>query len=533
MQLDNETLQDIVITVKDVQKVFQAPAPDPEGIDKSKAQVGELLTTLEMLMAEELMEICDSLLVYMDDKLGGGPVQEACATLSFALDALLESLDRALNGDHGDYGMAEVMAILSGQTPLPAQEPEAAAEDAAADIIAEALGEDSGDGLPDVLDMLEDSLAPVEASGQASAGDFQTPPLPQKASPAPKETQPKIMPPIVEMWRMDTEDFMDAFQKHLEVEGGSVSINQDANGEPTVTLSIPRDKIGGIQAAFTGTLASGMTKEAGMDPAMDGTEIITKMLEFMKALSAGNIDEAETILESVTKGSPGFGLFGEIGQMARALHDSLREFSNTLDPEMKGLVEEKLPDSSLRLEHIIELTENAASTTMDLTEVIQERNEKSMALMDKLKSSSSDVEVLMASLDKLMDLATENKDQPSAENIPIMHGLLRMAREKVQACGAATDSIMESTTATNKDLVDIFTAQDYQDLTGQVIQKIITLIKDLESKLLNLVTKFGVKVTKDKTGEQQEELYGPSHAQRDDAVHSQDEVDALLKEFGF
>ena len=532
MQLDNETLQDIVIAVKDILMVFDGHTPAKEEIDKSKGQIGELLTTLEMLMAEELMEICDRILVYMDDKIANSPAQDSCATLAFALKTLAEHLDQALAGEHGDYGMAEVLGILSGQTPVPAREPEP--EDAPENgpvVPNNQETEAEGDGLPDVFDMLEDSLSPAEAGPPASAGEFQVPPEPK--APEKAAGSPKIMPPIAEIWKMDTEDFLKTFKGHLEEEGGCVSIETLENGEATVMVSIPRAKIGGIQAAFTGTLAAGISKDTGMDTGMEGSQIITKMLDFMKALSAGDIDEAEKILEGVTKGTPNFGLFGEIGQMARALHDSLREFSQTLDPDMKGLVEEKLPDSSLRLEHIIELTENAASTTMDLTEVIQDRNEKSVVLMEKLKDSSQDVEVLMASLEKLMDLAMENKDQASNENLQLMHGLLRMARKKVNACGASTDSIQQYTVETNKDLVDIFTAQDYQDLTGQVIQKIIVLIQDLEKKLLNLVRKFGVKVSKEETKKEPEELYGPSHAHRDDAVHSQDEVDALLKEFGF
>ncbi|MBI9077226.1 MAG: protein phosphatase CheZ [Desulfatibacillum sp.] len=526
MQLDNETLQDIVMAVKELRHTFECASPAHEDIDRSRGQIGELLTTLEMLMAEELMEICDNLAVFLENKIGKSPAPDNLAIMACALETFTDHLDKALTGDHGDYGMAEVLAILSGEAPVTVAPPPPAPEAAAPP--AEVVEEEPGDGLPDVSDMLETSLAPAEPTAPSSAaGDFQV------SSPVATDNAPAAAPPALDIWKMDTEEFFKAFKEHLKKEGGEIHVDAQEDGEEMITLSIPRSKIGGIQAAFTGTLASGLSQVPSPDAGKESSQIVNSMLEFMKALTAGDIDNAEKIIEGVTKGTPDFGLFGEIGQMARALHNSLREFSQTLDPEMKGLVEDKLPDSSLRLEHIIELTENAASTTMDLTEVIQERNEKDMALMEKLKESSGDVEILMASMDTMMDLALQEQEQPAAGSLSLMQGLLRMARKQVLACGVTTSSILESTALTNKDLVDIFTAQDYQDLTGQVIQKVIVLIQDLEKKLLNLVLKFGVKISKEDSKQDTEELYGPSHSQRDDAVHSQDEVDALLKEFGF
>ena len=83
-----------------------------------------------------------------------------------------------------------------------------------------------------------------------------------------------------------------------------------------------------------------------------------------------------------------------------------------------------------------------------------------------------------------------------------------------------------------EDLDTILLAQDFHDLSSQIIQKIIKLLKDMELKLVSLIRTFGVKAD---TCRQKEdaELYGPAHAAMESAVHSQDEVDSLLAEFGF
>jgi chemotaxis regulatin CheY-phosphate phosphatase CheZ len=69
-------------------------------------------------------------------------------------------------------------------------------------------------------------------------------------------------------------------------------------------------------------------------------------------------------------------------------------------------------------------------------------------------------------------------------------------------------------------------------LTSQIIHKITKLLKDMELKLVSLIRTFGVKT---ETYRQNADpgLCGPAHAAMENAVHSQDEVDSLLAEFGF
>jgi chemotaxis protein CheZ len=76
------------------------------------------------------------------------------------------------------------------------------------------------------------------------------------------------------------------------------------------------------------------------------------------------------------------------------------------------------------------------------------------------------------------------------------------------------------------DLTEILTTQSFQDLTGQTIKKVISLVGDIESELVRLITTFGVKMEPAKEAV----YYGPGTS--GDKV-SQEGVDDLLKDFGF
>ena len=83
-------------------------------------------------------------------------------------------------------------------------------------------------------------------------------------------------------------------------------------------------------------------------------------------------------------------------------------------------------------------------------------------------------------------------------------------------------------------------AQGYQDLTGQVIRKVITLVNDVEYKLVELIRLSGSHALKDKpatdeTGQPDISAQGPAVPGVDegDRVRNQDDVDDLLSSLGF
>lgn len=233
-------------------------------------------------------------------------------------------------------------------------------------------------------------------------------------------------------------------------------------------------------------------------------DILKEVKSFMASFVEGNLDEAQTALEAIADLQGDTGLFNEIGVMARNLHSSLKGLAHTLDPELKELVEDKLPDSENRLEHILELTESAANTTMDHVESIRKRMETDQARLLQLEQH-------FARLKPMGDSAYHRMSESS-----------RLVGE-----------LKASFDQTEQDLATILTSQGYQDLTGQIITKIVHSQKELEGKLVNLVSYFGGKVRRDPAKKKKDELYGPAHGKSDGAMHSQDEVDALLAEFGF
>ena len=87
-----------------------------------------------------------------------------------------------------------------------------------------------------------------------------------------------------------------------------------------------------------------------------------------------------------------------------------------------------------------------------------------------------------------------------------------------------------------KGLNDILMAQGFQDITGQVIRRVIKLVEELESNLVDLIRiSGGMTETSKKTVKP--DLPGPVvpgvDDKSDDIANSQDDVDDLLSSLGF
>ncbi|MGA2400824.1 MAG: protein phosphatase CheZ [Syntrophobacteraceae bacterium] len=233
-------------------------------------------------------------------------------------------------------------------------------------------------------------------------------------------------------------------------------------------------------------------------------KVIARGKEFMDAFSSADLPRAQEILLNLADHQNlSSGLYKEIGSLARGLHDSIRGFLSNLDPSLQDIVEDKLPDSGNRLEHMMEMTEKAAITTLDHVEAMQERLSSEVEQISSLRA-------LLGGLNAISDSAGRKLAQGS-QVLDAMETIIGQHRS---------------------DLDIILTAQDYQDLSGQIILKITQLLKDMELKLVNLIRTFGVK-TEARSAKTSGDLYGPAHAAVENAVQSQDEVDSLLADFGF
>ena len=254
---------------------------------------------------------------------------------------------------------------------------------------------------------------------------------------------------------------------------------------------------------------------------MSTNESVSITLEEAKKLVAyleeGDNASANAVLEAVSV-KESIELFAEVGKLTRQLHDSLNNFQ--IDERIKNLTVDDIPDAQTRLMYVIEETEKAANTTMDaveecmpIAEVLSTRIEKIMPEWKKLMNRQLELgefKVLCADLDELLE-----------------------------------DGSKQSSKLTSL-LTEVLMAQGYQDLTGQVIRRVIELVKEVEDSLVNMLTMFGEpeQSEQDKPSEAKVEKVnkidsveaeGPiiDADQRDDVVSGQDDVDDLLSSLGF
>ena len=99
--------------------------------------------------------------------------------------------------------------------------------------------------------------------------------------------------------------------------------------------------------------------------------------------------------------------------------------------------------------------------------------------------------------------------------------------------GFLKNAVPQRTGATKEQLMEIMMAQDFQDLTGQVIKKVVSVAQDLESQLMGVLIE--VMPGEKRTESVNSLLNGPviNAAGRADVVASQQQVDDLLDSLGF
>ncbi|MEI6893418.1 MAG: protein phosphatase CheZ [Colwellia sp.] len=204
-------------------------------------------------------------------------------------------------------------------------------------------------------------------------------------------------------------------------------------------------------------------------------------------------------------------LFAEIGKLTRQLHDSLTNFH--VNSRLNDLTMTDIPDAKERLNYVITRTEEAANKTMDAVE----------AIFPVVDTMAEQVKSVNPSWTKLMNNDLEVKEFKSlCLDIDIL----------LKNTGKETRHIHDLMT-------DVLMAQDFQDLTGQVIRKVIELVIEVEESLINMLTAFGISAesTQEKAlpKEGKSLLEGPivNRQGRDDVVADQDDVDDLLSSLGF
>jgi chemotaxis protein CheZ len=210
-------------------------------------------------------------------------------------------------------------------------------------------------------------------------------------------------------------------------------------------------------------------------------------------------------------------LYEEIGKLTRGLHNAIKEIK-TGDELSEG---SGMDQASDKLAYVIEMTDKAANRTMDLAEEVMPLNTANL----------NGATVLQEQWQKFL-----HKELKPDE--------FRDLTKKIDEYFSQTQ-INSKNIASN--LSGILMTQDFQDLTGQVIQRVTKLVAEVETRLVDLVAMAGevdritgISHTEPNHNETSQEnskyvkAEGPqTDTTLDGVVEGQDDVDDLLSSLGF
>ncbi|WP_163559527.1 protein phosphatase CheZ [Halomonas sp. NO4] len=220
-----------------------------------------------------------------------------------------------------------------------------------------------------------------------------------------------------------------------------------------------------------------------------------------------------------SSGAAGDDLVLRIGQLTRMLRESMRELG--LDKEIEKAAE-AIPDARDRLSYVASMTEQAAERALNAID-------RAQPLQDSLNERAVELDKRWA------EWFAEPKE-------------LDDARDLVKETRSYLADVPDKAQATQKELLEIMMAQDFQDLTGQVIKKMMDVIREIEHQLVQvLIDNVPEELARESMQRQANDhwesdarkreeglLNGPQVKQdAADIVTNQDQVDDLLDQLGF
>ena len=195
-----------------------------------------------------------------------------------------------------------------------------------------------------------------------------------------------------------------------------------------------------------------------------------------------------------------FAIHQKIGLLTRQLHDSLNELGYA--DQLRGTMDE-LPDAQSRLTYIAKLTGAAAEKVLGRVELAKVQHDH---------------------------LAAETQRMTAA-----------LVQDPVRAVASGDimnylNDVAAMTKTTDEHLTEIMMAQDFHDLTGQVIARVVALAATIEQQLVQLVIQTAPpNAVPPPIEKPHEHLSGPvvDPESATDVVTDQSQVDDLLASLGF
>ena len=227
----------------------------------------------------------------------------------------------------------------------------------------------------------------------------------------------------------------------------------------------------------------------------------------VKYLEQGDIEQADSIIYEFCKKREN-DMFQEVGKLTRELHETINDLGG--DARLSSIMHEEMPDARHNLNHVIDLTEDAANKTLTAVE-------HSAPLLDRLSKHTDHLKnVLQGHIKKLEERNSVTFFETEIESY--------------------LDTVSEDIKSINKDMNAVLVAQGYQDISGQIIQRVNKMVQNLEESLVGILKLNSNYVNNDEKKEVDNNSgYGPSvpGIENGEMMKNQDEVDDLLSTLGF
>lgn len=217
---------------------------------------------------------------------------------------------------------------------------------------------------------------------------------------------------------------------------------------------------------------------------------IDKAKALVAALESGDNSLATELLDDLTQQRESE-LYQQLNQLSEDLHQTLDELD---DQSLLMQTKHDMPDAAERLEYVLRTTEEASNNTLD-------KAEQALQNVEKIENNLNEM------------------------------GILEVDEELVQSIDAAKQGLTE-----------VMLAQSFQDLTGQVLNRVILIISSVEQSLISLIenSKFNYHDIPDRKQTSDDQLaaemkgMGPNVTKesKKDTVASQSDVDSLLDDLG-
>jgi len=190
------------------------------------------------------------------------------------------------------------------------------------------------------------------------------------------------------------------------------------------------------------------------------------------------------------------GVTGQVRKELRELTSSISKMMGVFREIRKPIQEsfEKVPTTTQHLEKVTEQTEQATHRVLDMVEDISNRETDNAECIKKIKELIP--ENILSSNDELGELLKK---------------------------------VFESSEASLNDSYSIMDALQFQDITSQQMDHAITLLDDVEDKLMSLLSAVGAKNGKlhGKDGKKKR-VYDPNAKFTVDGAQQQDEIDSII-----